>query len=79
VLTICLRPARNFILAGEPDIFFPPHVIEDAIEHADGRRARADPVMQTDNHHPPSLRALFIKLIDLFFKPSFLLSKRASI
>jgi hypothetical protein len=45
MLAMRQRPARNFILAGEPDIFFPPHVIEDAIEHADGRRARTDPVM----------------------------------
>ena len=35
------RPARNFILVGEPDIFFPPQVIEDAIEHADCRRTPA--------------------------------------
>jgi hypothetical protein len=45
VFTMRKRPACNFVLAGQPDIFFPPHVIEDAIEHADGRRTRTDPVM----------------------------------
>jgi hypothetical protein len=68
VLTLCQRPARDFIFAGEPDIFFPPHVIEDSIEHADGRRTRAYPVVQTDDHHPSPLRTLFIKLVELFFK-----------
>ena len=65
------RPARNFILAGEPDIFFPPHVIEDAIEHPDGRGPLADPVMQTHNHHPSPLRALLIKLVELLFQQQF--------
>jgi hypothetical protein len=58
------RPACDFILSGEPDTLFPLHVIEDAIEHADSRRACADPVMETYDHHSPALRALLVKLVE---------------
>ena len=59
------RPTCDLDLAGEPDILFPPHVIEDVVEHADRSWACADPVMQTNNHHPRPLRAFFIRLIEL--------------
>jgi hypothetical protein len=68
VLTLCQRPARDLVLAGEPDILFLPHVIEDAIEYADRSWARANSVMYTNKYHPSPLPAFFVKLIELLLQ-----------
>jgi len=62
------RPGRDFVLAREPDAGLGASVGREPIEYADAVRMARDAVVQSDHHHPPTMSALFVKLIKLVFE-----------
>src|ERR1700724_106585 len=63
--TVIQRPARDLILAGEPDVLLSLGVGEEAVEDPYPARVAGDAIMQADHHHAPPMRTLLVKLITL--------------
>src|SRR6266436_10074827 len=56
--------AGDLVLPGEPDILLSPRVDQEAVEGSHSACMAGDAIVQAQHHHAPSMRALFVKLIE---------------
>src|SRR5260221_2632667 len=57
--------AGDLVLPREPDILLALRIGEEAVKGSNPAGAAGDAIVQADHHHAPSMRALFVKLIEL--------------
>src|SRR6266851_4708318 len=63
--TVGQRVAGDFVLPREPDILLALRIGEEAVKGSNPAGVAGDAIVQADHHHAPSMRALFVKLIEL--------------
>src|SRR6266699_412803 len=59
------RPAGDLVLARKPHARSLAHMLQHPVEHPDRGRHAAHAIIRADQHHPPPLVSLLVKLVEL--------------
>src|ERR1700761_2664454 len=59
------RPLRDLVLARPPHVLAFTQPSQDPVEHAHPRGAAGDPLVQSEHHQAPAVRALLVELLEL--------------